>query len=115
VFRVRPTFLLAAMIAAGCASRKEPPIPRHPVAHELIRPLDAGTAKVLAVNERLRFVVLDYSLNPIPEFGRRLDVIRNGQKVGSLKVTGPVSGMTTAADLVAGEARAGDLARPEQP
>lgn len=113
MLRPLPILLLAVLTHSGCASRKEPAVPRHPVSRELIRPLDAGIAKVLAVNERLRFVVLDYSLNPIPEFGRRLEVLRNGQKVGLLKITGPVSGMTTAADLVSGEARAGDLARPE--
>lgn len=98
---------------AGCTGSKEPDLPRAPVSHQLVRPLESGAVQVLLVNERLRFVVLDYSLNSMPGFGQRLEVMRAGQKVGELKITGPANGVTTAADIVTGEVKAGDWARPQ--
>ena len=107
---------VVVVVITGCTARKDgaaPAMPRTPVARELVRPLDAGTAKVLTVNTRLRFAVLDYSLSPLPEFGQRLEVVREGRKVAELKVTGPSRGMTTAADIVSGSPLPGDVARPE--
>jgi hypothetical protein len=42
-----------------------------------------------------------------------LEVVRDGRKVAELKVTGPARGTTTAADIVSGEPRPGDVARVE--
>lgn len=103
-------------LAAGCSATKGGPAAEKPgalVSRDLVRPLDGTTAKVLSVNERLRFVVLDYSLSPMPGFGQRLEVVRDGRKVAELKVTGPVRGTTTAADIVGGGPRPGDVARVE--
>jgi hypothetical protein len=112
---LRPALLVAvvSLAAAGCAKNRKPRVSNEPLKAELVRPRDAGTAKVLRVEERLRFVVLDYSLSPIPPFGTKLDVERDGQKVGELKVTGPANGVTTAADIVNGTLQPGDLARPQ--
>ena len=101
------------LFLAGCTPVAEPRLPRLLVGHELVRPLDTGAVKVLLVNARLRFVVLDYSLNQLPVFGQRLEVVREGQPVGELKITGPTNGVTTAADIVSGEVRVGDVARPQ--
>ena len=103
-------------LAVGCSATKGGPAREKPgglVSRELVRPLDGTTAKLLSVNERLRFVVLDYSLSPMPGFGQRLEVVRDGRKVAELKVTGPARGTTTAADIVSGEPRPGDVARVE--
>lgn len=103
-------------LAAGCSATKGGPAKEKPgglVSRDLVRPLDGTTAKLLSVNERLRFVVLDYSLSPMPVFGQRLEVVRDGRKVAELKVTGPARGSTTAADIVSGEPRPGDVARVE--
>jgi len=114
-----PIFLLLVMVlalAAGCAATKEGAAGGKPgglVSRDLVRPLDGTTAKLLLVNARLRFVVLDYSLSPMPGFGQRLEVVRDGRKVAELKVTGPARGSTTAADIVSGEPRPGDVARVE--
>jgi len=67
---------------------------------------------VQAVNVRLRFVVLDYSLSPMPATGTRLDLVRAGAVVGELKVTGPVRNNSVVADIVNGEPQVGDLTRP---
>ena len=107
---------MALALAPGCSATKEGPAkekPGGPVPRDLVRPLDGTTAKLLSVTERLRFVVLDYSLSPMPGFGQRLEVVRDGRKVAELKVTGPARGTTTAADIVSGDPRPGDVARVE--
>ncbi len=113
LLRLALLLALAGLAATGCAKNRQPRVSNEPLKAEQVRSRDAGTAKVLRVEERLRFVVLDYSLNPIPPFGTKLEVERDGQKVGELKVTGPASGVTTAADIVSGTLQPGDLARPQ--
>ena len=44
----------------------------------------------------------------MPALEQRLSVYRDGQKVGEVKVTGPVLDTTIAGDIVAGEAQVGD-------
>lgn len=111
-----PCLLLLA--SAGCQNLPlEPvPAPAPPPAAPLRthQPLDADLGWVQSVNERLRFVVLDYSLNRLPAAGDRLDLIRDGVVVGELKVTGPSRGGTTAADIVEGDPKAGDQVRPRR-
>ena len=67
--------------------------------------------KVYSVNQVARFVILDYGLNPLPPLDQRLNVYRNGVRVGEIKVTGPVMNGNIAADIVAGEVRKDDEAR----
>lgn len=74
----------------------------------LINPL---IGRVASINPALRFVVLDFSLNPLPAVGQQLSVYRRGQKVGEVKVTGPELNSNLVADLVAGEAQPGDEVR----
>lgn len=45
--------------------------------------------------------------------GKRLNVYRNGLKVGELKVTGPQRDNNTVADIVAGECQVGDEVRED--
>jgi len=68
---------------------------------------------VASVNSRLKFVVLDFSLSPLPFLDQKLFVYRGEQKVAELKVTGPVRGSNVGADIVAGEAQQGDETREE--
>lgn len=67
--------------------------------------------KVVSVNDKLRFVVLDFTLYELPEPGQVLNVYREDRKVGELKVTGPSRNFTTAADITTGDAAIGDEAR----
>lgn len=69
--------------------------------------------KVAAVNSGLRFVVLDFSLNPVPPFDQRLSIYRQGNKVGEVRVTGPERNGNIVADMIRGEAMAGDEVRRE--
>lgn len=79
-----------------------------------IRPLDGSVGRVLKVDERLRFVVLDYSLYQLPAQGQVLVVERDGAEVGELKVNGPVRETTVSADIVRGELKLGDRTRPKR-
>ena len=90
-----------------------PKVLAHPVPADRIRALDSGSGKVVRVDARLKFVVVDFSLSAVPQSGLRLEVVRDSSVVGELRITGPASGSATVADLVAGEAAAGDLARPK--
>lgn len=110
------------VVLAGCGGVNAhgkgggaPKVLAHPVPADRIRALDSGSGKVVRVDARLKFVVLDFSLTAVPLPGLRLDVVREGAVVGELRVTGPASGTATVADLVSGEALAGDLARPKAP
>ena len=70
-----------------------------------------ATGRIARVNPDGAFVILSYPLGKVPPVGRRLSVYRNGVKVGELKVSEPQYQQHTAADIMAGEARAGDEAR----
>ena len=53
------------------------------------------------VNVDARFVVLNFPVGQMPVVGRRLNVYRNGLKVGELSVTGPQKEDNTVADITA--------------
>jgi hypothetical protein len=103
-------------LVAGCANLPplppvaEPPTPLVP----RTQPLDGAVGEVISVNTRLRFVVLDYSLNALPEIGDRLLLTRDGASVGELRATGPIRNNTIAADILSGEPQLGDQARPDR-
>lgn len=61
----------------------------------------------------LRFVVMDFPVLKMPAVDQRLNVYRNGQKVGEVKVTGPRQETVIAGDITSGEARVGDEVRAD--
>jgi len=71
------------------------------------------SGKVVSVNPVLRFVVMDFPVFRMPVVDQRLNVYRNGRKVGEIKVTGPSLETTIAGDLTAGEAQVGDEVRED--
>jgi hypothetical protein len=103
-------------LVTGCQNLPPPEVipPAEPPAApiRLTQPLDGVVGRVLTVNMRLRFVVLDYSLNTLPRIGDRLELWRDGNRVGLLKVTGPIRNATAVADIVEGEPQPGDQTRP---
>lgn len=111
--RVFAALMTAALLAGGCENLPSlPPPPPKPAPPEpLVVPLDGAVGRVQSVNERLRFVVLDYSLNQMPALGDRLDVIRSGKMVGELKVTGPFRNASVVADIVSGTSQEEDVTR----
>ena len=106
--------LLIFVLVTGCRNLPPPEvIPPKPVVKpvRLQEPLDASLGRVLSVQTRLRFVVLDFSLSRLPALGESLDLWRNGQIVGLLRVSGPIRNSTVVADIVQGEPKAGDQVR----
>lgn len=90
-------FLLAwAVIAAGCATRGRVP--------EVPAPVSGGT--IVRYNPRANYVVAECSALPSPH--EEANVIRANQLVGRIRFTGEFRPPYAIADVVAGEALAGD-------
>jgi hypothetical protein len=76
-------------------------------------PILEAAGKVASVNPELRFVVIDFALNPVPKVDQRMSVYRQGQKVGEVKISSQARNSIIAADITAGDAKIGDDVRPE--
>ena len=74
---------------------------------------EAVLGTVVSVNPTLRFLVMDFPVRKLPVLEQRLNVYRNGQKVGEVKVTGPGRDTTIAGDIIVGEAQVGDEVRED--
>lgn len=120
-------WLVALLIALGpgCAHRKRSS-GQSQVAHSvspernpsgepqrIITPAGGLHGTVTSVNANLRFAILTFPPGQMPEPGRRLDVFRNGLRVGELSVTRPQRDENTAADLLNGEVAPGDEVRSQ--
>lgn len=77
----------------------------------IVTPETALIGKVAASNANAKFVVLNFPIGRLPSMEQRLNVYRNGLKVGEVKVTGPQRDDNTVADIVAGESKIGDEVR----
>ncbi len=115
------TAAVAGLLLSACRTLGPEPVPapkpavtNAPLEEPRIRPLDGSVGRVLKVDERLRFVVLDYSLYQLPSQGQVLTVEREGVEVGELKVNGPVRDTTISADIARGELKPGDRTRPKR-
>jgi len=71
------------------------------------------TARIASVNEKLRFVVVDFTNSRQPQIDERLSVYRVGEKVAEIKISGPYRNTTVAADIMAGEVKYGDEVKTE--
>lgn len=111
---------------SGCAKDKPSvwpsdgsPVPQQVVASAItnaspkliITPEIMLVGKVVRFSSEGRFVVLNFPIGHLPSVDQRLNVYRQGLKVGEVKVTGPQRDDNTVADIVAGEAQMGDEAR----
>src|ERR1035438_5355416 len=119
--------LLFTLVSSGCLWKKAAKPGSQPQARAGAPAAQAETAgvfqpvtvtpehtlagKVVRVNGPGRFVVLNFPIGSMPLTDQRLNLYRQGQKVGEVKVTGPQQEDNTVADLVAGEAEVGDDAR----
>ena len=112
--------VLLGTILSGCVSKKisqEIAPAGNPVGEdrnrntpELVHPV---IGKVKHVNTALRFVVLEFSVARMPVLDQRLNVYRGQERVGRVKVTGPFLETSVAADIVFGQAEAGDQVRAD--
>ena len=109
--------LLFALALSGCAGKGAADRPAAPTGATatnqtlIVTPESALVGKVKLVNTIGRFVTLRFPLGRMPVVEQRLNLYRRGLKVGEVKVTGPQREDRIVADLVAGEAEAGDEAR----
>ncbi len=105
--------LIAASLAftgSGCES-KPPKVSTGPA--PIVTPNDSLTARVVSVNTVGRFVVLNFPLSQMPKMDQTLFLYRGGLKVGEVRITGPQQSSNIVADLVSGEAQAGDTVRDQ--
>lgn len=65
------------------------------------------------MNRPGRFVVLSFPPGRLPPVGARCSLYRRGLKVAEARASGPQTAENTVADLLSGEAEAGDEARLE--
>ena len=74
-------------------------------------PDTALVGKVVSVNASLRFVVLNFPVGRMASVDSQFNLYRQGQKIGSVKITGPQQDDNIIADISDGEAQAGDEVR----
>ena len=114
---ILPGLLAVALLANGCSLFHHPAKPARaaapaaPVPAAIVTPDNSLTARVISYNPAGRFVVLGFPVGQMPRLEQGLFLYRNGLKVGEVKVTGPQRDNNIVADLVAGEAQAGDEVR----
>ncbi|WCJ59145.1 hypothetical protein NXS98_15710 [Fontisphaera persica] len=113
--------LALALGAGGCRKRAVEGEPSRPAQKKSARgkkgpavtPDLALQGRVARVSPQARTVVLSFPLGWLPALERRLNVYRQGVKVGEVKITGPQMDTNIAADLIAGEAAVGDEVRED--
>ena len=98
----------------GCASKKEgsKPFSQPASAKPIITPGGSLPGRVVSVNTNGRFAVLRFPIGEMPQVQDRMNVYRDGLKVGEIRISGPQRDTHTVADVVAGECRVGDQVRP---
>ena len=109
-----PALVVGLVALCGCSASSRAqilmPAPDFPA---VIRPLDASVGSVVLVNERLRFVVLDYSFSTLPPTGSFMEVYRSSNRVGRVRLSRWSNPTTAAADIIDGAPQIGDTARPD--
>ncbi len=105
--------LCVAVLLAGCGKTKDVAPGSIQPGKPIVSPDFRPTGKVQSVNMEARFVIISFPITNVPQPGHRLNLYRNGLKVGEVKITGPERDGNTVADLLAGEAQAQDQARED--
>ena len=113
------SLLLVALMLSGCAWTKRH-LPWHhakkPAATStgtIVTPDDSLSATVLKVNTVGRFVVLNFPTGKMPKLDQHMFIYRGGLKVAEVKIAGPQEETSIVADIVSGEAQAGDTVREQ--
>jgi hypothetical protein len=118
--------LFGAFLACGCARHKaamppvganaaatfaEPAVATQSDRKLIVTPANSLVGKVARINTAARFVVLNFPIGTLPVIDQRLNLYRQGLKVGEVRVTGPQFDDNVVADVVTGDAQVGDEAR----
>lgn len=131
--------LILAVVVAGCSSSNQdsslPPgaagaavtqrkigtanqpvsagVPSKPEDKLIVVPDNLLAGKVAVFNATGRFVVVFFPSGNLPAIDQRMGVFRRGLKVGEVKISGPQRDDNIVADLVEGDAQAGDEVRAD--
>jgi len=108
-----PDAMLAENKAGKAAAPAAAPSGGKRSSNPAVTPDQGLSGKVVSANPVLRFVVMDFPVLKMPAIDQRLNVYHNGQKVGEVKVTGPMRDTTIAGDIMVGEAQVGDEVRED--
>ena len=106
-----PAAPTAAAKASGSSRPKASGARNSPISTLIVTPMPVLTGRVTSYNAPGRFVVLNFPVGHLPQLEQRLDVYRQGIKVGEVKVTGPQRDDHIVADVTQGEVEAGDEVR----
>ena len=105
--------VVATVLLSGCTLFKRKPaapaVAASPVA--IVTPDNSLSGKVVIFNSVGRFVVMNFPSRQMPNKDQQLFLYRAGLKVGEVRVTGLPNEDNIVADLVSGEAKAGDEVR----
>jgi len=104
---------LLVLAASGCSQSKQKPVVMvkpavTTTATPIVTPDFSLSAKVVSVNTIGRFVVMSFPTGQMPRQDQTLFLYRDGLKTGEVHVTGPQMDSNIVADLVSGDAQAGD-------
>lgn len=113
---MRKALQLLIVALVGCASPTEKPAeqPKAAARGEMnVRPVYPVGGRIALVNEKARFVIIDFTNSRPPELEQKLAIYRAGLKVAEVKVSGPFRNTTVAADVTAGDVRYGDEVKSE--
>jgi len=124
--RLLGVVVLCLLLACGCARKKSTPSGNTPGVSKSF-PVSTGTnatllvtpgkqlsGRVSSVNPTSRFIIATFPIGSMPFPNQRMNVFREGLKVGVIKITGPQRDVLIAADIVEGECRIGDEIKAEQ-
>ena len=105
-------------LLSGCFHHKPAPAPARPAvvgtpAPAIVTPDTTLAGPVVSYNETGRIVVLNFPAARMPKLDQHLFIYRAGLKVAEVTVTGPQSDDNTVADLLSGDAQAGDQVRDQ--
>lgn len=90
-----------------------PPVPAagEPPAKAIVTPETTLYGAVASVNKEAGFVVLNFPVGHMPAVGQQMNLYRRGMRVGEVKITGPQLDDDIDADVLTGDAAAGDEVR----
>jgi hypothetical protein len=107
-------FLMVGLLISGCASPKPTGSASAPRAPKMIvTPDNSLAARVVSYNEAGRFVVLSFPVGQMPKPGQGFFLYRRGLKTGEIKIDTWQRESFIVADIVTGDAQAGDEVRDQ--
>jgi hypothetical protein len=107
--RIAAVGFAVAVLFAGCLGRTAPRPEGSDVGPSAAQ-LGPPAARIVSVNLEHDFVVIDFTSRMMPAVGTRVNIYRNGKRVGAVRITEPVRAQFATADIMEGEVHVGDEA-----